>query len=363
MSDNMTVVEWVGDEQPVAETATGWVAEEFLRLGDEYYSVGQYEDAARKYRLALRSDPENRRAATGYNRAVRRCVPRWHFEMLHDEYRATRYDKAITQVVSHESLVLDIGTGSGLLAMMAARAGAAEVVACEAQPFVAEVAEHIIHAAGYGDVTTVVPKRSKDMRIPVDLRRRADVLVTETVDCGLLGEGILATIAHAREHLLTEDARIVPGRARVFAKLVESVALFRKNNVGEHYGFDLSRFNALSTTEYFDSRLMRHQHRTLSGPIRVFEFDFYLDGPEPASIDLVVTPSATGTCHVIVFWFELDLVPGVELSNSPENPNTHWKQAIQCLPAAVDIHCGEPVFLTARHDGLHIHFEVAGEAP
>jgi len=75
MSDNMTVVEWVGDEQPVAETATGWVAEEFLRLGDEYYSVGQYEDAARKYRLALRSDPENRRAATGYNRAVRRCVP------------------------------------------------------------------------------------------------------------------------------------------------------------------------------------------------------------------------------------------------------------------------------------------------
>lgn len=351
----MTEVELV-DAPP-----TNWVVYEFLRLGDEHYSAGRYEEAARQYRFALRSDPENWQAATGYNRAIRHCVPRWHFEMLHDEDRASRYDRAIAQLVTRESLVLDVGTGSGLLAMMAARAGAAEVVACEAQPFVAEVAQDIIHTAGYSDVVTVVPKRSTDMRVPADLRRRADLLVTETVDCGLLGEGILATIAHAREHLLTRDAVIVPGRARVLATLVESDVLYRKNHVGKLYGFDFSGFNALSTLEYFDSRLMRHQHRRLSPEFETFSFDFYRDGPQPASADLVVTPSASGTCHAVAFWFELELIPGMELSNSPSDPNTHWKQAIQCLPVAVGVRRGEPLVVKARHDGLHIHFEVTGD--
>jgi len=331
---------------------------ELLRLGDGHYSAARYEDAARAYQRALRSDPGNRHAVTGRNRAIRHCVPRWHFEMLHDEERAARYDKAITQSVSGESLVLDVGTGSGLLAMMAARAGAAEVVACEAQPFVAEVAEGIIRDAGYAGVVTVLPKRSTDMRVPADLPRRADLLVTETVDCGLLGEGILPTIAHAREHLLTGDALIVPCRARVLATLVESPLLYRRNHVEEHYGFDLSGFNELASMEYFDSRLIRHEHRTLCHPFEVFAFDFYRDGPAPARSDLVLTPTADGTCHAVVFWFELELVPGVELSNSPEDPNTHWKQAVQCLPAAVDLHAGRQLPLTARHDGLRIHFEV-----
>ena len=95
MSDKMTVCESVGDGQR-ADVSTSWVAEEFLRLGDEYYSAGRYEDAARKYQLAFRFDSANTRAATSYNRAIRHCVPRWHFEMLHDEDRAIRYDKAIT---------------------------------------------------------------------------------------------------------------------------------------------------------------------------------------------------------------------------------------------------------------------------
>jgi type II protein arginine methyltransferase len=341
--------------------------DEFIEQGNALYRATRYEEAIEAFDRALELDVDNWRAITGRNRAVRRYVPRWHFEMLHDDERADLYEKAIRDVVGPDRLVLDVGTGSGLLALMAARAGAGQVVACEAQPAVARAASRIVQGAGYADRVTVVPKMSTDMRVGVDLPRRADVLVTETVDCGLLGEGILPTIEHAREHLLTPDAEIVPSRATVLAQLVESVPLHRKNHVGEMYGFDLSAFNSVSSLEYFDSRLRRNEHRLLSAPFRVFDFDFYRDPATDARTDLVVEPTSAGTVHAIVFWFELELVPGISVTNSPEHPNSHWKQAIQTLPVPHRVQPGEPLPLTVRHDGLHLHFsiadEVAGGAP
>jgi arginine Nomega-methyltransferase len=324
--------------------------------GHALHSEGRYEEAARAFQFALDAEGGNWQALIGRNRAIRRSVPRWHWEMLHDEERSELYDKAIRHVVEPDHLVLDVGTGSGLLSMMAARAGARQVVACEAQPAVAEVARRVIRKAGHDDVITVVPKLSTRMRVPDDLPRRADVLVTETVDCALLGEGILPTIAHAREHLLTDDAVILPSGGRVFAQLVESPSLHRKNHVGQLYGFDLTEFNQLSSIEYFDSRLRHHEHRMLSEPIEVFRFDFYRDTAEPRRAEFVVPLSASGTCHAVAFWFELDLAPGLSLNNSPNTPNTHWKQAIQCLPVPIGVRPDEPLLLDARHDGVNIHF-------
>jgi arginine Nomega-methyltransferase len=329
---------------------------QLISWGHTLHDQGRYDEAAKAFQFVLDVEGTNWQALIGRNRAIRRSVPRWHWEMLHDEERSELYDKAIKHVVSPEHLVLDVGTGSGLLSMMAARAGARQIIACEGQPAVADVARRVIRKAGHDDVITVVPKMSTEMRVPEDLPRRADVLVTETVDCALLGEGILPTIAHAREHLLTEDAVIMPGGGRVFAQLVESASLHRKNHVGQLYGFDFTEFNQLSSIEYFDSRIRHHEHRVLSDPIEVFKFDFYRDPAEPRRAEFVVPPSVAGTCHAVVFWFELDLLPGMSLTNSPATPNSHWKQAVQCLPTPIQVQPDEPLLLDARHDGVNIHF-------
>lgn len=355
------------DSDPAArgpQERTGLELGAFLDWGRDLHHQGRYEDAVKAFELILGVDDGNEEALIGRNRAVRRAVPRWHWEMLHDEERAELYDLAITRAVAADpdALVLDIGTGSGLLAMMAARAGARRVVACEGQPSVAETTVQVIRAAGYADAITVVPKMSTRMSVPEDLPRRADLLVTETVDCGLLGEGILRTIAHAREHLLAPDATIMPSRGRVIAQLVESVPLFRKNHVGKLYGFDLTPFNRLSTLEYFDSRLRRHEHRTLSEPLQVFDFDFYTADASPRRTTLTVRPTAVGKVHAIAFWFELELMPGITLSNAPDHVHSHWKQAIQVLPAPVSVQPDEPVSLEAAHDGESVRFSLAAPA-
>src|SRR5262249_40856432 len=85
-------------------------------------------------------------------------VPRWYFRMIRDEVRHRAYDMALRRAIRPGSRVLDIGTGTGLLAMMAARAGAAEVVTCERNSAVAAVASEIITRNGFADKVHVVAK-------------------------------------------------------------------------------------------------------------------------------------------------------------------------------------------------------------
>ena len=119
-----------------------------LARAEALFRDGRYEEAAEQYRAVRDREPHNWQAVTGYNRAIRRIVPRWHFEMMHDHERAVQYEAAIKQVVTADHFVLDIGTGSGMLALMAARVGAERVVACEGQPVVAQTAYRIVGAGG-----------------------------------------------------------------------------------------------------------------------------------------------------------------------------------------------------------------------
>jgi type II protein arginine methyltransferase len=101
----------------------------------------------------------------------------------------------------------------------------------------------------------------------------------------------------------------------------------------------------------------------LSEPFEVFRFDFHRDGPAPQQATLRVPPTAAGTCHAVVFWFELELVPGITVTNAPDHPTTHWKQAVQCLPRPVGVHPHDPLAVDVRHDGLRICFTSIRQEP
>lgn len=162
------------------------------------------------YRQALAADPREPGARLGLGEIYRRDVARWHFSMLNDDARNAAYDAAIARAVRPGDVVLDIGTGAGLLAMMAARAGAAHVYTCECVPLIAEKAREVIAANGLCDRITVLSKWSHQLKVGEDLPQRADVLVSEIVDNLLIGEGIIATLDHALSHLVKRDALVIP---------------------------------------------------------------------------------------------------------------------------------------------------------
>src|SRR5579872_5650896 len=112
---------------------------------------GQAARAFDMCRAALALAPQDRKLAAQAKALVNATVPPWHFKIIRDARRNGAYDAALRRAVFPGARVLDIGTGSGLLAMMAARAGAAEVVACEVNPVIAEQAREIVRQNGYAD--------------------------------------------------------------------------------------------------------------------------------------------------------------------------------------------------------------------
>jgi predicted RNA methylase len=327
-----------------------------VSMGEAHLDNKQFASALDCFESALYIDPDNHRAQLGRSRAMCTIIPRWHFEMLNDVQRNEAFEKALAKVVAADSLVLDIGSGTGLLAMMAARAGAGKTISCEMVAQLAELAREVVARNGFAGKIQIMGKKSTDLEVGGDLPERANLLVTETVDCGLLGEGIVPSIAHAKANLLTEDALIIPRAASVYAMLVESKRLRGLNCVDRCAGFDLEPMRQYATPLYFPVRLAAFEYEALTAPFEVFRFDFARDLILASRKTITVPVTRAGTCHAVVFWFHMQLDEEISISNEPGS-TTHWEQAIQCLKREMTVEAGNVLQIEAGHDCCSIVFE------
>lgn len=148
-------------------------------------------------------------------------------DMLHDTERNQKYEQALSLAIKKmhskgkKANVLDIGTGTGLLSMMAVRNGADSVFACEAFPPMSNCALKIIAQNGFKDKIKVIPKRSTQLTVGEngDISEKCNILVTEVFDTELIGEGALSTFTHAHEHLLEKDCIVVPDAATIYVQV------------------------------------------------------------------------------------------------------------------------------------------------
>src|SRR5260370_27300039 len=128
-----------------------------------------------------------------------------HRDLLADEVRINAYRQAIRRYVTPESVVLDLGSGSGILAFFACEAGARRVFAVEQQPSAA-IPTFLSRHLRFGDRIEVIRERSTNVQLP----EPADLLLTETIGAFGLEERILGSIIDARTRLLRPGATIVP---------------------------------------------------------------------------------------------------------------------------------------------------------
>lgn len=192
-------------------------------------------------------------------------VERWHFGMLNDTNRNSKYKSAISKAIQQKNhvSVLDIGTGTGLLALYAHEAGAAQTFACEVSPVMCHIASETFRRNGYGDQIKLLSKNSNEIDAQIELGGQVDLIVTETMDCGVFGEGLIETLLHAKENLLKSNGQIIPYRVKLFVAGFQSRQMAMEQNIVNSSCFTDTiylRNHTISTTntEPYDSINVKH---------------------------------------------------------------------------------------------------------
>ena len=193
---------------------------------------------------------------------IRKLVPDYHWGMLHDVQRNDAYKTAIQNCITPNSIVLDVGCGAGLLSIMAARAGAGHVYACESNGALAAVAEQNIERAGFSSRVSVINKRAEELRLGADLPSKCNVLLHELFAGNLVGEGVLRILDSINAELLTDDAVHLPNRFCVRIQGVRDPALIKAHRVSTVDDIDLSALNVLAPSV---SRQVSIKHGVMIG--------------------------------------------------------------------------------------------------
>ena len=280
-----------------------------------------------------------------------RLLPSWHFDMVNDVIRNKNYYRSITKIVKNNNIksVLDIGTGTGLLSMMAAKANPnAKIYSCEIFKNIYETAGNIIKQNELDSQITVINKDCLKLELP----EKVDLIICEVFDCGLIGEGVLYFLDYAKKNLLKKDGKILPMSASVKAMLIEYHTLDLKN-------INLSLTNAYRwTPDYNSIDLSTISYSRLSDPFEVFSFNFSSSEAKPNQKELVVPIIKDGIISACVFWFDLNLDEDITITTSPfSSDSLHWKQAIQYIQEIL-VQEVMQIPLIAKHNGSKIEFQL-----
>jgi protein arginine N-methyltransferase 1 len=285
-------------------------------------------------------------------------APPIHAAMLNDTERVRAYERAIAEVVSSDDIVLDIGTGTGVLAALAARAGARHVYAVE-EGRIGEAAQRTFQASPWRDQLTLVRGRSTKLTIP----EPATVVVSEILGHDPFDEGVLTVYRDAAHRLTCKGARWIPSRIDLFAELVELPSpilrddTFCEENLArwsDAYGIPFQTLQQYEDDSPYAINVKAADFvtwRRVSEPVLLVSQD--LTAIEHTEIEARASLTASGDCeHVgVVTYFDAVLSPGVTLSTAPSTGHTrnHWKYRVYICGSRKRVARGEEITICYAH--------------
>uniref|UniRef100_A0A0K0EE18 type I protein arginine methyltransferase n=1 Tax=Strongyloides stercoralis TaxID=6248 RepID=A0A0K0EE18_STRER len=257
-----------------------------------------------------------------------------HEEMLKDEVRTKTYRDSIYQNrhLFKDKVVLDVGAGTGILSMFAAKAGAKKVIAIEYSG-IAEQTKLLVSDNKLEHIITVVQAKVEDVVDLPDGIKSVDIIISEWMGYCLLYESMLNTVLYARDKWLAKDGLIFPDRCSMYITAIEDgkykeEKIYWWENV---YGFDFSRIGRLAIKEALVDCADAEQVCTSTALIKVL--DLYTITPDELnfSSNFTLKFCRKDYVHAFVIYFTTDFTKShkpIGFSTGPDAKYTHWKQTI-----------------------------------
>lgn len=300
-----------------------------------------------------------------------------HREMISDKVRMDAYSQAILKNPSlmTGAVVMDVGCGTGILSLFAAKTGASRVIAIEASEKMASVATQIAKENGlwrctegnnqYTGVMEVVQGMVEEIDKSIQIKPHSvDVLLSEWMGYCLLYETMPSSVLFARDKWLKPGGAILPDTASIYAAgfgkggtslpFWEEVYGFNMSCVGKELVQDAAKFPIVDVVDEKDLVTDAVLLQTFDlATMKPDEVDFTASIElEPKSICLANNSteltSKTTWCYGVVLWFDTGFTPRFcketpsVLSTSPYTPKTHWSQTIFTFLEPIAMAPGKP---------------------
>ena len=274
--------------------------------------------------------------------------PSWYVRAVNDPHRNAAYRQAIEALVGPETVVFEAGTGSGLFAMMAARAGARHVYSCEMDPHVAEIARSNIRRNGFEDRITLFNAEARDLKLGEHLPARADLLIHEFVAAHFMVKSIAKIVREIREALLTPEAPLLPSAFAAIGMLVGDDWFLEGLRVPDRVeDLDVSGINLLAPSGM-----------SIPGPVQIdlplsaatvlASFDpASAEPPASGTMPVEIEASADGTATGVLQWVRHSFPDGSVYESRPDL-SCNWWPYFWPFPQPVPVRRGDRLTLAVE---------------
>ncbi|GAB6028597.1 Protein arginine N-methyltransferase 1 [Chamberlinius hualienensis] len=272
-----------------------------------------------------------------------------HEEMLKDEVRTMTYRNAMyhNRHLLKGKIVLDIGCGTGILSMFAAKAGAAKVIGIECSSIV-EHAQKIVKANKLDNIVTILRGKVEEVELPDNIEK-VDIIISEWMGYCLFYESMLETVLYARDKWLCAGGLMFPDRATLFLCAIED-RQYKDEKINwwdNVYGFDMSCIRKVAIGEPLVDVVDPKQ--VVTNACLIKEVDLYVVKKEDLTFTtqfhLVVRRN--DYVQALVTFFNIEFTKchkRTGFSTAAEAPYTHWKQTVFYLDDYLTVKKGEEFY-------------------
>ena len=272
-----------------------------------------------------------------------------HREMLQDQIRTLAYKDAVEKnpSVFKDKVVLDVGCGSGILSMIAAKAGAKKVYAVEKSEIVTSAIANIFEN-GLQDKIQVLHTNVEEINLP----EKVDIIISEWMGYFLLYESMLDSVLQAAGKWLNPGGFLLPNQAKIYLCASNCSQIYNRyiDYWQDVYGFKMS---CMKTSVVKEATVLDVPADSIvTNSAKVFDLEITKDSSQK-QLDFKqkfsLTSNADDKIRFIVGYFDVDFNLPETSINLPTCPvkkgerSTHWKQTVFFLPQPLDVKSGEVV--------------------
>jgi len=266
--------------------------------------------------------------------------------MIDDEARMSAFRKALAATINPSSIVLDLGAGTGIMALLACHCGAKRVYAVEPSDAV-QIARETAAKNGFSDRIVCIQQPSASVTLPEPV----DLIVEDMRGTLPWCSTHIPDVIDARQRFLKPGGQIIPRKDTVFCSVATADELYRDRLTpwqSRPENLDLSPATRYVANAPSGVRFKPEQ--VLSAPVPWTGIDYQSVSSANVREQFALKSRRAGTAHGLLLWFDTELLPDVKISNAPGRPKNVYGQLFLPWPQPVALAKDAQLHVSLRAD-------------